>query len=265
MDEFFDASNVNGHIDWHAARLWFEKRKLKPRAIVKASEGTGFDDWLLHENVQHGHDEGFELGFYHFARPDLNDAKAEADHFLGCVHGLEHELVHVLDWETHAHERSPRQMVAWEQEWLARVKAIGGGRPALYTYPSFWTVDCGNDKTTAKLGYPLWLASYGPNDGRDHGYKTVGGWAHAAAHQFTSNGSVDGVHGRVDLDFAESLGLLMVKPPVALHNPAVDNPAVEVDGPHGNKIIAHQPLKAVESRLGKILHGFSSVTVKKAD
>lgn len=201
-----DVSNLQGAIDWdRVARVGGIKF-----AFVKATEGRTFNDSRFRENVAAARKAGVKVGAYHFARPDNNGARVEARHFLDVIAGVELDLLPVLDWETRA-GLTPGQMVEWAADWLEAVRRELGVRPFLYTYPSFWTHDCGDSKSLND--FPLWLASYGPNDGVLHPARVVGGWKTIAIQQFTSNGSVPGIRGRVDMNWATELD------PYLLHRP----------------------------------------------
>jgi len=190
--------DVSGHqpsISWKAVRSagisfgW-----------VKATEGQTFVDGSYPRHRKEARRAGIPLGAYHFARPDTDvstrDPVAEADHFLAVAEPREGDLLPVLDLETPG--LSPAQMSRWAKAWLRRVERAIGQPPILYTYPSYWTDRMGN--STAFGRYPLWLASYGRNDGRVHPVRKVGGWTSIAVHQYTSEGRIEGYSGPLDLN-----------------------------------------------------------------
>ncbi len=130
-------------------------------------------------------------GFYHFARPDRNSAAAEAAHFLRTVGPLGPGEVAVLDLEV-----APGPGVGdWAAEWLALVARGTGRTPILYSFQSYL-----NSIPTARLtSYPLWVAAWGVNDGTVPAtLPTTDRWSRWTFWQYTSNGSVPGVAGRVD-------------------------------------------------------------------
>jgi Glycosyl hydrolases family 25 len=102
----------------------------------------------------------------------------------------------VLDLE--APGLPPAGLARWAKAWLRRVESAIGRPPILYTFPSYWTEHMGNSKAFAR--YPLWLASYGPDDGRVHPVRTIGGWTRIAVHQYTSKGRIEGFSGQLDLN-----------------------------------------------------------------
>jgi lysozyme len=190
--------DVSGHqrgISWDAI-----KRAGIGFAFVKATEGVGFVDAAFERHLAEARRVGIPVGAYHFARPDTNvserDPLAEADHFLETVPLREGDLLPVLDLETPG--LPDERMVEWAEKWLERVAARIGEPPVLYTFPSFWRDRVGDSRAFKK--YPLWLASYGPNDGRPHDAEPVGGWSSIAVHQYTSKGRIAGHDGELDLN-----------------------------------------------------------------
>ena len=190
--------DVSGHqrsISWRAV-----KRAGVAFAFIKATEGVGFVDSAFERHRTDARRAGVPVGAYHFARPDTNisaqDPIAEADHFIDVAEPAEGDLLPVLDLETPG--LSSAQMARWAKRFLQRVEKRIGEPPILYTFPSYWTDRMANSKAFAR--YPLWLASYGPDDGRVHPVRTIGGWERIAVHQYTSKGRIEGFSGQLDLN-----------------------------------------------------------------
>lgn len=136
--------------------------------IMKASEGNGYKDPMLdtHYNALHGSSDGKpELerlyGFYHYARPDLNNtAQEEAEWFLSLVGHHSGHAVFALDWEGQALSYSPD----WALNWLEYVYEETGVRPLLYISASEENTGIYNKIRDANYG--LWVAHYGVDSPR---------------------------------------------------------------------------------------------------
>ncbi len=194
MPEGIDVHGDKGAVDWHAVR-----KAGVTFAWVKDTEGRTFDDQRSRENQRQAKQAGVLVGGYHYARPDLNTARAEAEHFLRVARPVRGELLPVLDFE-HAPAAA-----GWALEWLRIVEEAIGRRPILYTYSAF-LARMGRQEELAR--YPLWIANYSRNDGLRHPVTVPAGFR-MVAHQYTSSGTVNGVRGRVDRNWAPQLSLLV--------------------------------------------------------
>lgn len=203
-----DVSNVNGPVDWKAVAGAGVKF-----AYAKASEGLTYNDPFGAINRRQAEAAGLKLGLYHFARPDLHPgtagARQEAEHFLGLIDFLgAKDLRPALDLE---HPAST-DLTAWAATFLKTVQAKLGVTPIFYSYSAFIRSNMGGARGLGK--YPLWLADYSRNDGREHPYSTPPAWKSVLVHQFASTGHVPGIRGNVDLDELHALnfdGLLAHK------------------------------------------------------
>jgi GH25 family lysozyme M1 (1,4-beta-N-acetylmuramidase) len=63
------------------------------------------------------------------------------------------------------------------------------------------------------IGSGLWLASYGPNDGKRHRYVVPAPWRVAVLHQYTSRGRIGGIY-PLDLNYAAKLQPLFAFPEI---------------------------------------------------
>ncbi len=204
-----DVSNHQGQVNWkkvagHGVKF----------AWVKATEGTHFSDPFLRPNLEGARAAGVPVGAYHFARPDRNQPKAEADYFLAALGPLKAgDLLPVLDFETAAPALNEAALTAWAARWLEIVEERIGGPAVFYSYPSFIDGRMGGARLLD--GCKLWLADYGPDDGRQHSPRYQFPHMAKVARQFTSKGRVAGVNGNCDLNVAGALGPIRYKPPAA--------------------------------------------------
>ena len=164
-------------------------------AFVKQSEGKTFIDPRVKENVRGAKVAGLYVGRYHYGRPDHNTASEELKHFLAVDRPKVGELLPVLDNEVSV---SPN----WTLRFLEGLEKKLGTPPIHYTYSSF--LDQLLNRSTLQMErrlkrFPLWLADWGPNDGKEHPSKRFPGF-NLVIHQFTSHGHLPGVVGNVDED-----------------------------------------------------------------
>ena len=166
--------------------------------ILKATEGVNFVDRYCNGFFQTAQKAGKCLGFYHFARPELNTAKAEADYFYSNTKNYFGKAIPVLDWES-----SGKWNVAWAKEWLDIIFKKTGVRPMIYMSES--VVNTYNWSSVANANYGLWVAKY-RDYGADYNYdmQTAGAapsvkwWKNYAMWQWTSSGRLTGYSGNLD-------------------------------------------------------------------
>lgn len=163
-------------------------------AFLKATEGTWYrdpyfaGDWSATGRV------GIYHGAYHFARPSVGSAAAQATYFVNTIgpQNLRGTLPPVLDLEVTG-GLTPSQLITWTHTWLNTVQQLTGRDPIIYTSPYFWKDNLNN--STAFHAYPLWVANYGVS------YPMVpGGWPTWSFWQHTSSGQITGISGNVDED-----------------------------------------------------------------
>jgi len=167
------------------------------RLYVKISEGVDFVDQTAAQLKTSAAGAGFKVGGYHFARPDRDSHPIdEADFFLRCLHDVFGSLYHgkhlrpCLDLEV---GHADAKMGQWATTFQRHVRSVLGIIPVIYSYSSFLQ-SC----QFSAAEWPLWVASYGVNNGGEYGYVTPAPWKTVAAHQFTSKAVVPGIPGLVD-------------------------------------------------------------------
>lgn len=138
-----DISNYYRSVDYHKYDFY----------IIKASEGRTFKDPMLDKHYNAVKATGKPYGFYHYARPENNSWKAEADHFLSLVGHHAHKAIFALDWEGNA----LRYNYVWALNWLNYVYQKTGVRPLFYCQGSALS----RYPQIAKANFGLWVASYG--------------------------------------------------------------------------------------------------------
>lgn len=194
--EGIDVSHWQGEIDWNQVA-----DAGKAFAFMKASQDTDFVDPMYGLNRARATAAGLIVGAYHFAdpRPGVADARAQADHFLATAGIASGDLPPVLDLER-ANGLTPVQLEAWARAFLERIHERTGVRGAIYTSPNFWRNWVGDSTWFATNGYRvLWVAHWttNPNPTVPASDWAGFGWTFW---QYTSNGAVPGIVGRVDLN-----------------------------------------------------------------
>lgn len=203
-----DVSSSNGRVDW---------RRVRAAGIgacyLKASEGVTFDDRLYLGNRDRATAAGLNVGAYHYARPDLHPSSlAEAEHFCKVVSKLgPTDLRPALDLEVFPPGWEPARLEEWAREFTQRVKFLLGTGPLFYSYSAF----IARMRLGRPIGYGLWLAAYGRDDGSEHPVDVPAPWRRNVAHQFTSRATVAGIPGLVDLSHAVKLRPLLAHPDLA--------------------------------------------------
>jgi GH25 family lysozyme M1 (1,4-beta-N-acetylmuramidase) len=197
--EGIDVSHWQGAIDWPTVRA-----AGKRFAFIKASEATDFVDVNYTTYRAQAKAAGLYVGAYHFARPDSTpgDAVAEADHFLTTAQVVSGELLPVLDLEV-AGGLSQTQLQNWVRGYLGRIYERTGLRGVIYMSPAFWKTYAGDTIWFAANGYKvIWIAHWTTGSEPTVAAADWGGqgWTFW---QYTSNGTVPGISGRVNLDHYE--------------------------------------------------------------
>jgi GH25 family lysozyme M1 (1,4-beta-N-acetylmuramidase) len=187
-----DLSHWQGTVNWtkvDAANKTF--------AFMKVTEGTSYVDPTYAKNAAAAQSVGIYHGAYHFARPSVGSADAQARYYVAKAGGrtafqTAGMLPPVLDLEATG-GLSVAQLRAWTANWLSAVEDLTGRTPMVYCSPSFWESNLGN--STAFHHYPLWIAHYTTGSPR-----VPGGWPQWTFWQYTSSGTVSGIAGKVDMN-----------------------------------------------------------------
>lgn len=182
--------------------------------IIKATEGNGYTDSAFLLNQKEARRVGMCIGYYHFARPDLNNAAdVEADWFLKVCGDLKVGEFLCLDYEANWNGN----VVGWCNAFLAEVFKKTGIKPLIYLNQALAK---GYDwSSVVNQGYALWIAAY--TGSPDKNSFSTGNWSNAVMQQWTSTQQVPGVPANVDgnvffgtTDQLKKFGVAPVTPPV---------------------------------------------------
>lgn len=192
MIKGIDVSRWQGIIDWDKVR---DSKKVE-FAIIKSSGGDDglYPDGRFERNKSEARRINMPRGFYHFAG-GVHDPVEEADHFINTVGELQNGECLVLDWEV-----PHSDPVEWCRKFAQRVIDRVGIPPLIYMNLS--TVRAHNWKPLVDMNCGLWVAAWGNNDDvpADSEKPGSGQWPFWAIWQYSSNGTIDGIAARVDLN-----------------------------------------------------------------
>ncbi|MDU2421314.1 MAG: GH25 family lysozyme [Bifidobacterium scardovii] len=163
-------------------------------AVVKVSQGIGFENGSWRQQARCVTDRGKSLGLYHYAGG--NNASSEADYFVSLASDYIGRAVLVLDWESYQNAQWGNS--DWVREFVQRIHTLTGVWPMVYVQasalnqiPSDVRASCG-----------LWVAQYASN--APTGYQSRP-WNYAiygeAMRQYTANGWISGYNGPLDLNY----------------------------------------------------------------
>lgn len=183
-----DVSYYQGSINWSSV-----KAAGKSFAMIRVSDGTGFNDPNFATYWANAKAAGLTVGAYQFFRPS-QDPIAQADLIVNKIQAAGFtatDIPPVIDVEV-TEGYSASTIMSRVNSWLSRVQSRTGRQPFLYTSPGFWS----------SLGYPtpsplpyLWDAHWGAS------CPTVPSpWGRLRIWQYSDSGSVSGISGAVDLD-----------------------------------------------------------------
>lgn len=196
MSEGIDVSNWQNAINWTSVAAAGKKF-----TYIKASESIDYVDPYYPSNRANAKAAGLYVGAYHFAQPSTTagEAVAEADHFLAVATPTHGELLPVLDLER-SNGLAAGALGSWVQAYTGRILAKTGLHAVIYCSPNFWKTYMGDSTWFAANGYEvLWIAHWTTANAplvpaNNWGNK---GWTFW---QYTSDGVVPGITGRVDLN-----------------------------------------------------------------
>lgn len=190
MKKGIDVSKYQGAVDWkkvRAAGISF--------AILRAGYGRLISqkDPFFDTNAAGAAAAGIAIGAYWYSYAlSSAEARTEADVFLQAVKGVRSDYPLALDLEDPAQEKLSRSALTdIASAFLEKIREAGF-RVMLYTNPNWQK----NHLDMEKLGgYDIWLARYSSATPENTDRSDV-----CAIWQYASDGTVEGIEGRVSLD-----------------------------------------------------------------
>ncbi|QAA21563.1 GW domain-containing glycosaminoglycan-binding protein [Sporolactobacillus terrae] len=176
--------------------------------IAKATQGQDYVDSSFASNIQRANEAGLSTNAYHFFEANsVNDAIAEADHFIEFIKKSPVNGYIFLDVEDPPSpqptlEKDPNKLTTYVNAFFNRLYDSGYRKFGLYTNRSFYY----NRLIISNLpnNAVTWISRYRYNraEGWDSTYK--GAEVPSDIWQYQSDGSVIGIHGNVDINISYS-------------------------------------------------------------
>lgn len=160
-------------------------------AIIKASEGVGWNAKLFNAHYSGARSRGLKVGAYHYARMGANTPWAELDNLFNAIGTKALDLPVALDLEADFNI-PPADALQWTLAWLTEAERRTGKRPIVYTSRNVTPRLDGGDGLEK---YPLWYPKWGPQP------VNVLPWTNWHVWQYTSTGQIPGIAGNVDLNY----------------------------------------------------------------
>ena len=186
MSKGIDVSKHQGKIDWHRV-----KNSGVDFAILRAGYGK-YDnqkDERFEENYSNAKNAGIKLGAYHYSyAKSVDDAKKEAEIFLKWISRKQFEYPVAFDVEEKSQSDKGKQFVSDVIRAFCETVEKAGYYVCVYSN-KYWLDNYVDDDCKRK--YDTWLAQW--SDKATYG-GNYGIW------QYSSQGEIDGISGRVDLD-----------------------------------------------------------------
>ncbi|WP_294466425.1 GH25 family lysozyme [uncultured Anaerofustis sp.] len=158
---------------------------------IRAGEGTTLVDSKFDRNYRDARREGMKLGFYHYVTArDTKEAKDQAHFFYSLIRDKRQDLRPAMDFEqlTGLSKKEANDIARVYMDTLEKLMKI---KPAFYSN----AYDCESVWEEDLTKYPLWVADYGV----ERPY-SIGHWKDWSGFQYSSRGSVRGIHGHTDMD-----------------------------------------------------------------
>jgi len=163
-------------------------------AIIKATEGTTYQNPQFSSQYTGATNVGLIRGGYHFAQPASSSGAAQATYFLAHGGGWSADgqtLPGMLDIEYNpsgatCYGLSTSAMVAWIHDFVNTYHTKTGRYPMIYTTTDWWTTCTGNNSGFGST-CPLVIARYASSVGT-----LPAGWSYETFWQYADSGTFPG-------------------------------------------------------------------------
>ncbi len=185
-----DVSKWQGSINW---------KKVASDGVdfvmIRSSYGSENTDEYLKKNVAGCEKYGIDYGFYHYTyAKSVSEARKEAKYFLSRIKKYDPAYPLVLDIEEEFYKKMSRKEVTDIIVAFMTELEEAGYYATLYSYSKFFA----DNVTMSRIKkYDIWIASWGDEEKLNDNYD-----GHYGMWQYSSTGSVKGIDGDVDLNYA---------------------------------------------------------------
>jgi GH25 family lysozyme M1 (1,4-beta-N-acetylmuramidase) len=193
-----DVSHWDGPIDWFKVSSNGVKF-----AYLKASEGTTKVDSEFANYVKGAKANSIAIGAYHYAKPsapyDSNEAVNEATFFVNTMKPSMADfgdIMPVLDLEENG-GLSPNDLAQWARTFIHTVEQLTHRQVMIYISADF--LQSNGYLNSALSDVPIWV-SYWDQYYQGQNPPDIAGWRQWTAWQYSSQGTLPGLTGSVDLD-----------------------------------------------------------------
>lgn len=185
-----DVSKWQGDINWKKV-----KNSGTDFVMIRSSFGDCDEDIKLKQNVKGCEKYDIPYGFYHYTYArNVAEAKAEAKFLLKTIKNYSPEYPIVLDIEEEFYKKmKPSEVTKIIIAFMEEIEDAGY-YAMIYSYAKFFTDNVQMDKLSA---YDIWVASWGDEEKLSSAYD-----GHYGMWQYSSTGTVPGIDGEVDLNYA---------------------------------------------------------------
>lgn len=195
-----DVSHHQGTIDWNEVSKVVVPNEPIRYVFIKATEGATENDSEAELNAKEAKRVGIFFGYYHFANPEnkSSDAVSEAKYFISVLKKLPKPTLkapYVLDIEANKDGIKKVEYLKWINDFITEFEKYNNVPLIIYGSPSFLNDNLPKEHNLGD--YPLWVANYNtPKPTLPNGWKSWIIW------QWSEKGSVNGIKGNVDVNWA---------------------------------------------------------------
>lgn len=197
LTKVIDLSHWNDQVNWDKV-----KSAQVDGVYLKCTQGLRYIDPMCAKHAVNSKGHSISVGYYHFATL-TDDAAAEAKFFHDQLMKLpKSDLLPILDIEENKAGFTSTQVEAWIHLFNDTMNVLNTPI-GIYSYTPFLDQFLPNTHQFGQL--PLWIAQY-----RNVTSPSIPhGWTTAALWQYTNLGTVDGIHGTVDMSKPITQALLI--------------------------------------------------------